>query len=283
MKKHNWQPVMDHYISMNPLERLLSLLDLEPIEENLFRGYHPPDRKKRLFGGQVIAQALVATMNTVPMDRSPHSLHAYFLRAGDPGQPALFEVERIRDGKSFTTRRVVVVQNGLAIFTMDASFHIAEEGLSHQEPMPELYPPSEDQLVDGLRQRPFLSYRENHKQLLEQVPQEPEQQIWIKANGHAPMEPRMHLALLAYESDEALLGTARMPHRGKFERSNMQVASLDHSIWFHEPVNVNSWLLYRVDSPASAAARGYTRGSIFSAEGKLVASCMQEGLIRLRS
>ncbi|HIG41377.1 MAG TPA: acyl-CoA thioesterase II [Gammaproteobacteria bacterium] len=283
MNKTYWPPALDLYASKNPLERLLCLLDLEPIEENLFRGYHPPDRKKRLFGGQVIAQALVAAMNTVPMDRSPHSLHAYFLRAGDPGLPALFEVERIRDGKSFTTRRVVVVQNGLAIFTMDASFHITEEGLSHQEPMPELSPPSENQLVDGLRQRPFLSYRENHKQLLEQVPQEPEQQIWIKANGLAPLEPRIHLALLAYESDEALLGTARMPHRGKFERSNMQVASLDHSIWFHEAVNVNDWLLYRLDSPAAAAARGYTRGSIFSAEGKLVASCMQEGLIRLRS
>lgn len=283
MNQHNWPPVLDHYTGLSPLQRLLSLLDLEPIEENLFRGYHPPDRTRRLFGGQVIAQALVAAMNTVPMDRTPHSLHAYFLRAGDPAVPALFEVERIRDGKSFTTRRVVVIQNGLAIFNMDASFHISEPGLAHQQAMPQLSPPDENQFVDGLKQRPFLSFRENHRQLLEEVPQLPEQQIWIKANGVAPLDPRLHLALLAYESDEALLGTARMPHRGKFERSRMQVASLDHSIWFHEPVNVNDWLLYSLESPAAAAARGYTRGSIFSVEGKLVASCMQEGLIRLRS
>ena len=283
MNKYNWPPELAAYTELNPLERLLSLLDLEPIEENLFRGYHPPDRTRRLFGGQVIAQALVAAMNTVPMDRSPHSLHAYFLRPGAPAVPALFEVERIRDGKSFTTRRVVVVQNGLAIFNMDASFHLSEPGLAHQIPMPKLSPPDENQLVNGLKQRPFLSFRENHRQLLEEVPQLPEQQIWIKANGLAPLEPRLHLALLAYESDEALLGTARMPHRGQFERSDMQVASLDHSIWFHEPVNVNDWLLYSLESPAAAAARGYTRGSVFSVEGKLVASCMQEGLIRLRS
>ena len=276
-------PTIESLAGLGPLERLLRVLDLEPIEHNLFRGFNPPDRKKRLFGGQIIAQALVAAMRTTPLDRLPHSLHAYFLRPGDPSVPAIFEVDRIRDGKSFTTRRIKVLQQGRAIFNMDVSFHLQESGFVHQDPMPSLVPPDESKMVEGLKQRPFLSFREDHKRLLEEVPQVPAQQLWIKANGQAPDDPRLHLALLAYESDEALLGTARMPHRGSYQREKMQVASLDHSIWFHAPVDVNNWLLYCVDSPATGGARGYTRGSIFSADGKLVASCMQEGLIRLHS
>ncbi len=268
---------------LSPFEELLSLLDLETIEHNLFRGYHPAGRTRRLFGGQIIAQALVAAIKTVPDDRLPHSLHAYFLRPGDPSVPALFKVERIRDGRSFTTRRIVVVQNGKAIFNMDVSFHVEEEGLFHQLDMARLTPPDESSIVEGLKQRPFLSWREDHKRLLRETPQEPIQHIWTKANGVAPADPRLNLALLAYQSDDALLGTSRLPHRGSFERENMQVASLDHSIWFHQPVNVGDWLLYSLNSPAAGGARGYTQGTIHSADGNLVASCMQEGLIRVRS
>lgn len=267
----------------SPFAELLGLLDLETIEENIYRGYHPEGRTRRLFGGQIIAQALVAACRTVPEGRMPHSLHAYFLRPGDPAVPALFEVERIREGRSFTTRRIVVIQNGKAIFNMDTSFQLPEEGLTHQLDMSSLTPPDESNLVDGLKQRPFLSWREDHKRLSSELPQEPTQHIWIKSNGSAPSDARMNLALLAYQSDEALLGTSRLPHRGKYDHGNMQVASLDHSIWFHQPVRVDDWLLYSLDSPATSGARGYTRGTIHSADGVLVASCMQEGLIRVRS
>jgi acyl-CoA thioesterase-2 len=266
-----------------PFEELLDLLDLETIEHNLFRGYHPVGRTRRLFGGQVIAQALIAAIKTVPDDRLPHSLHAYFLRPGNPAVPALFKVERIRDGRSFTTRRIVVVQSGKPIFNMDASFQVEEDGLSHQLEMEDLSPPDESTIVEGLKQRPFLSWREDHKRLLVEAPQEPIQHIWTKANGISPADHRLNMALLAYQSDDALLGTSRMPHRGSFKRENMQVASLDHSIWFHRPVNVSDWLLYSLTSPAAGGARGYTQGTIHTAEGDLVASCMQEGLIRLRS
>ena len=266
----------------NQLAELLDLLDLETIEHNLYRGYHSAGRTRRLFGGQIIAQALIAACRTVPDDRLPHSLHAYFLKPGDPSVPALFEVERIREGKSFTTRRIVVVQNGKAIFNMDASFQLPEKGLEHQLDMRAFTPPDEATLVGGLKQRPFLSWREDHKRLSGESPQEPTQHIWIKGNGIAPDDARLNLALLAYQSDQALLGTARLPHRGKYDHKNMQVASLDHSIWFHHVVNVNDWLLYSLDSPIAAGARGYTRGTIHTADGKLVASCMQEGLIRVR-
>ena len=276
-------PVLEEYLALNPLERLLCLLDLETIDRDLYRGFHPPDRNKRLFGGQIIAQALIAAIRTVDDDRLPHSLHAYFLRPGDPTTPALFEVDRIRDGKSFTTRRIKVIQNGKAIFNMDCSFQVNEEGLSHQMDGPSFSAPDETKMVPGLKTRPFLSFREDHKKLLIEEPQEPEQNVWIKANGTAPDDPRLHMALRAYQSDEALLGTARMPHRGQYDRERMQVASLDHSIWFHAEVNVNDWLLYSLDSPAAEGARGYTRGSVYGESGQLVASCMQEGLIRLHS
>ncbi len=166
---------------------------------------------------------------------------------------------------------------------MDASFQVAEEGLSHQLDMPDLTPPDEETIAEGLKQRPFLSWRQDHRRLLVESPQEPVQHIWIKANGVAPEDPRLNMVLLAYESDEALLGTSRMPHRGSFNRENMQVASLDHSIWFHRQVNVNDWLLYSLNSPAAGGARGYTQGTIHTSGGDLVASCMQEGLIRVRA
>ncbi len=267
---------------MTPFEELIALLDLETIEHNLFRGHHPPARKRRLFGGQVIAQSLVASARTVNAEYLPHSLHAYFLKPGDWKVPAVFEVERIRDGRSFCTRRVVVIQGGTAIFTMDVSFHQREEGVAHQlREAPGYSPPDEEAMVDGLKQRPFLSFTENYKAKLERVPQTPEQHVWFKANGTAPDSLLLNMALLAYQSDEALLGTARLPHRGSYEHENMQVASLDHSIWFHHPLNVDDWLLYATDSPSSGNARGYTRGEIYTSEGVLVASCMQEGLMRM--
>lgn len=266
---------------MDQLQELIQLLDLEQIEENLFRGFHPRGRRGRLFGGQIIAQALMAATRTVPADRPVHSLHAYFLRPGDPGTPAVFDVERIRDGRSFTTRRIVVIQNGQAIFNMDASFQVVEAGLSHEAPMKPLSPPDEDAIPKDLRERPFLSYREDHGRLAEQEPREPEQFIWFKSNGPVPDDPVLHSALLAYESDSALLGTARLPHQGAFERKKMQVASLDHSLWFHKPVKIDDWLLYSLDSPSAGHSRGFSRGMIHSAGGELIASCIQEGLMRM--
>ena len=267
---------------MTPFEELIQLLDLETIEHNLFRGHHPPARKKQLFGGQIIAQSLIAAARTVADDYLPHSLHAYFLKPGDWKVPAVFEVDRIRDGRSFCTRRVVVIQQGAAIFNMDVSFHKREKGVTHQLRDPPAYSaPDEQVMVDGLKQRPFLSFTENYKAKLERVPQTPEQHVWFKANGHAPDSLLLNMALLAYQSDEALLGTARLPHRGSYAHENMQVASLDHSIWFHHPLSVGDWLLYSLDSPSSGNARGYTRGEIYTSNGVLVASCMQEGLMRM--
>ncbi|MBL6688776.1 MAG: acyl-CoA thioesterase II [Pseudomonadales bacterium] len=266
-----------------PLEELVSLLDLEQIDSNLFRGHHPAARRKRLFGGQIIAQALMAAARTVEAAHRPHSLHAYFLKAGDWRIPAVFEVDRIRDGRSFSTRRVVVIQNGEAIFNMDASFHCEEPGLEHQYRMPSDYtPPDESRMVDGLKQRPFLSFREDHKALMQPEPQSPEQHVWLKANGQVPDDDLLNMALLAYQSDEMLLSTARLPHRGSYVSEQLQGASLDHAIWFHHPVSVNDWLLYSLDSPSTSHARGFTRGEIYTADGLLVASCIQEGLMRMQ-
>ena len=263
------------------LAELIQLLDLEQIEENLFRASHPAGRTHRLFGGQIIAQALMAACRTVPDERPVHSLHAYFLRPGDPATPALIDVERIRDGRSFTTRRIVVIQRGEAIFNMDASFQVQEAGLEHAFEMPDLTPPDEDALPEVTRSGPFISFQENFRAMQDERPQTPKKSIWFKANGPVPDDPRLHTALMAYESDSALLGTSRLPHRGGFERRKMQMASLDHAMWFHSPVNVGEWLLYVMESPASAHGRGYNRGMIFSHDGTLVASCIQEGLMRL--
>ena len=267
---------------MSAFEELIQLLELERIDSNLFRGRHPVSRKKRLFGGQIIAQSLVAAGRTIAAGVLPHSLHAYFLKPGDWTVPAVFEVDRIRDGTSFLTRRVVVIQKGDVIFNMDVSFHKHEEGPSHQAAEPFDYsPPDESLMVDGLKQRAFLSFTEDFKAKLKREPQAPEQRVWFKANGVVPESSLLNMALLAYQSDEALLGTARLPHRGGYEDKNMQIASLDHSIWFHKPLNVGDWLLYSLDSPSSSHSRGYTRGEIYTSSGVIVASCMQEGLMRM--
>ncbi len=264
------------------LAELISLLDLEAIDSNIFRGFHPAGRTGRLFGGQIMAQAYMAAARTVPVERSVHSLHGYFLLAGDPGVPAVFTVDRIRDGGSFTTRRVVVIQRGRAIFTLDASFQRSEAGFEHQLAAPKRRPPSDDQIPAHLREDPFVSWRHDHRRLLAESPQPPRQDLWFRANGAVPEDPLLHTALLIYESDGSLLSTARLPHRGRFQREHLQMASLDHAMWFHAPVRVDRWLLYSLDSPTAAHARGFNRGHVFSEDGKLIATTMQEGLMRHR-
>ncbi len=268
------------------LTELVTLLDLERIEKNLFRAHHPADRSGRLYGGQIMAQAMMAATQTVPEDRLPHSLHGYFLRPGDPAVPALIDVERIRDGRSFTTRRVVVIQRGQAIFNMDTSFQVAERGLEHQDEMPAMAPPPPGKIPEALQEPAFLEWRVEHKVLKEDQPHAPRQHIWFRSNGTVANDPALHACLLVYESDNALLSTARLPHRGSFQRERMQMASLDHAMWFHHPAvaawRVDDWLLYALDSPSASAARGYNRGEIFTASGHLIASTMQEGLMRHR-
>jgi acyl-CoA thioesterase-2 len=265
------------------LQELLQLLDLEPIELNMFRGFHPQGRKHRLFGGQIIAQALMAAGRTVPDERPPHSLHGYFLLPGDPSVPALFKVERIRDGRSFTTRNVVVVQHGQAIFSMTVSFQKPEQGLEHQVDMPGLKPPSDNEISKYPNDRAFITWRHDHKRLMIDAPQPPEQHAWIQSNGSLGDDLLLHMCLIVYESDHALLSTTRLPHRGNYDRAKVQGASLDHAMWFHHHARADQWLLYSMDSPSAAGARGYNRGSIYTADGKLVISAMQEGLMRIRN
>jgi len=268
------------------LEELLELLTLERIEKHLFRAFHPKGREHRLYGGQIMAQALRAADYTVPDERSVHSLHGYFLRPGDPSLPALIDVEPIRDGRSFSTRRVVVIQHGQAIFNMDASFQVAEEGLTHQFDMPDLEAPTDDMVPEEMRDWTFLGWRHDHKRLSSSDAQPPQQDMWFKANGRVPDDPIVHACLAVYESDNALLGTARLPHRDVLVRNRMQMASLDHAMWFHAPAlngwRADEWLLYAIDAPSSSQARGYNRGMIYTADGLLVASTMQEGLMRQR-
>ena len=280
------------------IEKLLTILDLEPLEHNLFRGLSPQDGWQRVFGGQVIGQALVAASRTVPADRSPHSLHAYFLRPGDPTVPIIYEVDRIRDGKSFVTRRVVAIQHGHAIFSMSASFQAGEQGLEHQLPPPQVPAPEdlmpEDELKKKFMERapePVKAYwrRERPVELrpvslrhyMEPGALEPVQQVWFRASERLPDDPAIHKSVLAYASDFLLLDTSLYPHgRSLFDR-DLQVASLDHALWFHRPFKADDWLLYAQDSPSASGSRGFTRGAIFTRDGAHVASVAQEGLIRV--
>lgn len=268
------------------LQTLLDLLDLEQIEKYLFRAYHPPERQHRLYGGQIMAQALKAAAATVDTDRLPHSLHGYFLRPGDPSVPALIDVEPVRDGRSFSTRNVVVIQHGQAIFSMTTSFQVRETGFSHQVPMPPREPPTDDMVPVELRNSAFLGWRHDHKRLRSNSAQPPLQDMWFKANGQVPDDAIVHACLAVFESDNALLGTARMPHRDRMNRARLQMASLDHAMWFHaSPLTqwrADDWLLYSLEAPSASAARGFNRGMIFTAGGTLVASTMQEGLMRQR-
>ena len=281
------------------VDTLIEILDLERIEQNLYRGESPNVGWQRVFGGQVIGQALVAAQRTVEKGRVVHSLHGYFMRPGDPSVPIVYEVNRIRDGKSFTTRLVVAIQHGKAIFSMSASFQIIEPGLEHFLPMPDVPEPeslpSEKQLADQFidhapegvrkywqRKRPIELRPINLDHYISNKKLDPRQDIWFRATGPLPKDPAIQQAVLAYASDMTLLDTSLFAHGRAVFDQNLQVASLDHSMWFHRPMNMEEWHLYSQDSPNSSGARGFTRGSIYNREGQLVASAAQEGLIRER-
>lgn len=285
-------------IMSSAIDSLLSLLDLEPLEHNLFRGRSPQSSWQRVFGGQVIGQALVAAARTVE-GRLAHSLHAYFMRPGDPKVPIIYEVDRIRDGKSFNTRRVVAIQHGEAIFSMSVSFQIDESGLDHQitmpdVPMPETLPSEADLKALFLgsappvvrryweRERPIEIRPVDLRHYVSREPLEPVQRVWVKATHPLPEDPEIHRCVLAYASDMTLLDTALFPHGRTLFDPDLQVASLDHALWFHRPFRADEWLLYSMDSPSTSGARGLTRGSLFSRDGTLVASVAQEGLLRIR-
>ncbi len=280
------------------VQDLLTILDLEPLEVNLFRGRSPQAGWQRVFGGQVIGQALVAALRTVE-NRPPHSMHAYFLLPGDPKVPIVYDVDRIRDGRSFTTRRVVAIQHGHAIFTMAVSFHADEPGLAHQANMPDVPKPEELPSEAEIKEKalphmpePMRRYYERERPIelrpvefsryLGVKSEDAKFHVWIRATGPLPDDPAIHQCVLAYASDMTLLDTALVPHgRTLFERAFM-AASLDHALWFHRPFRADDWLLYAQDSPNLAGARGFSRGLIFARDGRLVASVAQEGLIRER-
>lgn len=281
------QPVVD---------RLVALLDLERIEDNLFRGVSPSDSPARVFGGQVAAQALVAAGRTVPVERSVHSLHAYFFRPGDPRVPIVYDVDRIRDGQSFTTRRVVAIQHGRAIFALAASFQLPEQGLEHADAMPEVPPPEQlDDLASWARRavntrtpitqlpRPFdLRYvtPPAWADLRTEATPGRSDQLWIRADGELPDDALLHVGVLAYASDLSLLWSVAMPH-GHELGDGLMAASLDHSMWFHRPFRADDWVLCDCMSPSASGGRGLATGRFFSQDGKLIASAVQEGVIRV--
>ncbi len=282
------------------LEELLATLDLEKLEENLYRGTSPQVGWQRVFGGQVVAQALVAAQRTVDADRFVHSLHAYFVRPGDPSVPILYQVERIRDGSSFATRQVLAVQHGKAIFTLSASFQVDEDGYDHQIVMPTVTDPEklmgerefkETFLAQApeavrrywMRERPIEVRPTSLLHYLTKDKLEPRQDVWVRALGEVPNDRSIQAAVLAYISDMTLLDASLYPHGTSIFDPSMQVASLDHAMWFHRPVSFDDWLLYTQDSPSAGGARGMTRGSIYSRSGTLIASVAQEGLIRKRA
>ncbi|QLH21940.1 acyl-CoA thioesterase II [Streptomyces sp. Rer75] len=288
------------------LQSLLDLLDLERIEEDMFRGTSDAaPLVPRVFGGQVAAQALVAAGRTVPEDRPPHSLHAYFLRPGDPGAPIVYTVDRIRDGFSFTTRRVVAVQHGQPIFHLSASFQLHEEGLEHQEPMPDVpdplsLPTAEELLpryehllagpgvVDRMLQaRAAVDLRYVDAPPYGSVgqPREPKSQVWFRTDGKldgTADDPLLHVCLATYVSDMTLLDSVLLAHgRGGWAVGDIVGASLDHAMWFHRPFRVDDWLLYDQESPSSSGGRGLAKGRIFTADGRLAVSVIQEGVMRV--
>ena len=279
------------------LDKLLDLLDLEQIEMNIFRGRSPDETVQRVFGGQVAGQALVAAGRTVPDDRRVHSLHAYFIRPGDPSVPLIYTVDRVRDGRSFTTRRVSAVQHGKTIFAMSASFHIAEDGYEHADPMPsvpapETIRPSAERLWEAIGQDgevpehmrgpfdvrsvgplsieaerdPSLATRENL--------------VWLRVDGKLPDDPLLHVCLMTYASDITLLDTVLLKHGTSWYSGRTSGASLDHAMWFHRPFRADQWLLYAQETPSASGGRGLARGEVFTEDGELVVSVVQEGLVR---
>jgi acyl-CoA thioesterase-2 len=280
------------------VQDLLNVLDLEQLEINLFRGRSPQAGWQRVFGGQVIGQALVAASRTVD-DRPPHSMHAYFLLGGDPAVPIIYDVERIRDGKSFSTRRVKAVQHGRPIFAMAVSFHADEQAFEHQAKMPEVPKPEELPSEADMRQRvlplmpdPVRRYYERERPIelrpveygryLGKKFDDARFHVWIRTTGKLPDDPRIHQCVLAYASDMTLLDSALMPHGRTVFEQDIMAASLDHALWLHRPFRADEWLLYAQDSPNLHGARGFARGLIFTRDGTLVASVAQEGLLRQR-
>jgi acyl-CoA thioesterase-2 len=283
------------------LDDLVALLALERIEENLFRGQSQDPGWGTVFGGQVLGQALSAAVQTVPADRRVHSLHAYFLRPGDVARPIVYEVDRIRDGRGFTTRRVVAVQGGHAIFNLSSSFQIDEPGFEHQDamppaPPPETLPTEQERLERVLAQVPALlrdkvlgerpfevrSTDPVDENPVQPAPRAPERLMWMRATGALPDDPALHAYLLAYVSDYSFMTTALAPHGESWMSPTLQLASIDHVMWFHRPFRCDDWLLHVIDSPTAQGARGLVRGAVYTRDGRLVASTAQEGLIRPR-
>lgn len=286
------------------LQALLDLLALERIEENLFRGQSQDLGWGTVFGGQVLGQALSAAVQTVPADRQVHSLHAYFLRPGDVEHPIVYDVDRIRDGRSFTTRRVVAIQGGRPILNMSASFQIEEPGFEHQDAMPEVpapesLPSDRDRVARVaalaerlpavvrermLAERPFdIRTTDPDDDPFRPSPRPPRRMAWMRATAPLPDAPSLHRYLLAYASDFGFMGSALLPHGVSWLTPGVQIASIDHVIWFHQPFRCDEWLLHAMESPAARGARGFVRGQVFTRDGRLVASTAQEGLMRQRS
>lgn len=281
------------------LDELSALLKLEVIEQGIYRGQSQDLGYKALFGGQVMGQALSAAQETIAENRSVHSLHSYFLRPGDASLPVIYEVEVIRDGASFSTRRVQAVQNGKAIFYMTASFQHAEAGFDHQDTMPNVIAPEDlPSFTDYIKANQHAIPKPLREKFLAEKPidirpvkqynwLQPEataavSQMWIKANGNLPDDLGIHTYMLAYTSDFHFLPTALLPHGASYWQPNFQIATIDHAMWFHRPFRFDDWLLYCVDSPSASNGRGLVRGQIYNRQGELVASTMQEGVIRQR-
>jgi acyl-CoA thioesterase II len=280
------------------LDRLVALLDLERIEENIFRGVSPAPSPVRVFGGQVAGQALVAAGRTVPESRKVHSLHAYFIRPGDPSIPIVYEVDRIRDGRSFTTRRVVAVQRGKAIFSLSASFQQPESGVEHAEPMPAVPDPDTlptrteimrryaDKLGDFARLPRPIDIRYVTEPPWEQRERGPEErearsQVWMRADGRLPEDELLHVCVLTYASDMTLLDSVLVRHGAYWGLDNVLGASLDHALWFHRPFRADEWVLYDCVSPSASGSRGLATGRFFTRDGTLIATVVQEGLLRI--
>ena len=276
------------------VDALCRLLDLEQIEVNIFRGLSPDEERQRVFGGQVAGQALVAAARSVDADRSVHSLHAYFLRPGDPNVPILYEVDRIRDGRSFTTRRVVAIQHGRAIFNLQTSFHVHEEGFDHQRPMPDDVADPETLLDFHDRMAPYADTLGEHYtrerpidyRNADWTPEDrqgalpPYQRVWFRADGELPDDPVLHACVATYASDMTVLDTAVLPHSRGVWDEHLMMASLDHAMWFHRPFRADDWILYDQESPSASGARGLGRGLMYTRDGQLAVSVVQEGLIR---
>jgi acyl-CoA thioesterase II len=278
------------------LDELVDLLDLEQIELDIFRGRSPDERVQRVFGGQVAGQALVAAGRTVQPDRPVHSLHAYFIRPGDPSVPLVYTVDRVRDGRSFTTRRVSAIQHGKVIFTLSASFHHPEPGPQHARPMPDVPPPDEvPSMVERLervfgpleddffRRRPIdlrfvgpLTYEAQRDPSLRRT----ESLVWLRVDGDLPDDPMLHVCLMTYASDMTLLDSVLLAHGLAWRDGHTNGASLDHAMWFHRPFRADQWLLYAQESPIAYGSRGLARGEVFTQSGELVVSVVQEGLVR---